>query len=182
MNILALMAQATGTGPVESIARTFGVDWSHLTAQLISFSIVCAILYWLAYTPVLRMLDARRHQIAQGLANSEKIKAALDNIEAQRQGVMTEAQVQATRVIADARVVAQRLEEQAAQRAAGTAEQIVQRGHDAALHEHHRMLAELKAEVGQLVTKTAAAVIGKVLTEDDQLRLVEETTKELILH
>jgi F-type H+-transporting ATPase subunit b len=182
MTIVALMAQTAGTAPVESIAQTFGVDWNHLTAQLISFSIVCVVLYWLAYKPVLRMLDARRLQIAQGLANSEKIKAALDDIEAQRQGVMAEARAEATRVIADARGVAERLQEQAAQRAATSAEQILQRGREAAVLEHDRMLAELRSEVGHLVTKTAAAVIGKVLTEDDQLRLVEETTKELILH
>src|SRR5215216_6667637 len=108
MTIFAMMAQTGGSGPVQSIAQTFGVDWNHLSAQVISFSIVCAVLYRLAYTPVLRMLDARRLQIAQGLANSEKIKAALDNIEAQRQSVMAEAHVQATRMIADARGVAER--------------------------------------------------------------------------
>ena len=78
MSVLALMLQQEAVGgPVEKIARTFGVDWPHLTAQLVSFAIVCAALYWLAYKPVLRMLEARRQQIALGLANAEKINAAL---------------------------------------------------------------------------------------------------------
>ena len=68
---------------MSSIASTFGVDWPHLTAQLISFAIVCAALYWFAYRPVLRMLESRRQQIAQGLANTEKINAVLAYIEAQ---------------------------------------------------------------------------------------------------
>ena len=42
--------------PVDQIARTFGVDWPHLLAQTISFSIVCALLYGFAYTPVLETL------------------------------------------------------------------------------------------------------------------------------
>src|SRR5262245_65848951 len=96
---------------VEEIARTFGVDWPHLTAQIISFAIVCALLYWFAYKPVLQMLDTRRQQIAQGLANTEKINAALANIEAQRQGIMAEAQAQSTRLIAEARHVAKPLRE-----------------------------------------------------------------------
>ena len=67
MSVLALMLQQeTGGGPVEKIATTFGVDWPHLTAQFVSFAIVCAALYWLAYQPVLRMLEARRQQIAPG--------------------------------------------------------------------------------------------------------------------
>ena len=95
MTLFALTGAESG-GQVQEIARTFGVDWPHLIAQIISFGIVCALLYWLAYRPVLRMLDERRQQIAQGLANAEKINAELAGIEAQRQEVLTEAQAEAT--------------------------------------------------------------------------------------
>jgi F-type H+-transporting ATPase subunit b len=179
MMVLALVAQAVEHGQVETIAETFGVDWPHLIAQIISFSIVCALLYWLAYKPVLRMLDARRQQIAQGLANTEKINAALAGIEAQRQGIMSEAQAQSTRLIAEARDVAKRLREQETQRAVSAAEQIVVKAKDAAVQEHARMLIELRHEVGRLVVQTTAAVVGKVLTPDDQRRLTEETAKQL---
>ena len=30
---------------MEEIARTFGVDWPHLLAQIVSFGIMCAVLY-----------------------------------------------------------------------------------------------------------------------------------------
>lgn len=164
MNVIALLAQTGGGGQVQQIARTFGVDWPHLTAQIISFSIVCALLYWLAYKPVLRMLDVRRQQIAQGQANAEKINAALANIEAQRQGVIADARAEATRLIAEARDVATRLQQQETQRATLTAEQIVAKAREAAAQEHARMLVDLKREVGRLVLQTTGAVIGKVLT------------------
>jgi F-type H+-transporting ATPase subunit b len=178
MNVIALMLQEGG-GPVGEIARTFGVDWPHLTAQMISFAIVCALLYWFAYKPVLRMLDERRQQIAQGIANTEKINAALAGIEAQRQGIMADAQAQATRLIAEAREVGVRLQEQETQRAIAAAEQIIERAREAADREHARMLAELRREVGRLVVQTTAAVIGTVLTPDDQQRLAEETASRL---
>ena len=60
MHLLALQTAAEGGGQIEQIARTFGVDWPHLVAQIISFGIVCAVLYALAYKPILRMLEARR--------------------------------------------------------------------------------------------------------------------------
>jgi F-type H+-transporting ATPase subunit b len=161
------------------IARTFGVDWPHLTAQMISFAIVCAMLYWLAYQPVLRMLEERRKQIAMGVANTEKINAALAGIEAQRQGVMADAHAQGQKFLADAREAAKRLQEQEAQRALATAEQIVAKARESAAAEHARMLTELRREVGRLVVQTTAAVVGKVLTPDDQRRLSEETAKRL---
>ena len=57
MTVFALLAASAEADPVASIASTFGVNWTHLTAQIISFAIVCALLYRLAYTPVLKMLD-----------------------------------------------------------------------------------------------------------------------------
>jgi F-type H+-transporting ATPase subunit b len=164
---------------VSEIAATFGVDWAHLIAQMISFGIVCAALYWLAYRPVLRMLDERRQQIAQGLANTEKINKALADIDTQRKVVMTETQAQAAKVMAEAREIARRLQEQETQRAVMAAEQIVVKAREAAALEHTRMLAELRREVGRLVVQTTAAVVGKVLTPEDHRRLAEETARQL---
>ena len=176
--LFALMAQQSG-GQIQQIARTFGVDWPHLTAQIISFGIVCALLYWLAYQPVLTMLDARRQQIAQGLENTNKINAALAGIEAQRQGVLADAQAQSTKLIAEARDIATRLREQETQRAHAAAEQIMVQAREAAAREHARMLGELRREVGRLVVQTTAAVIGKVLTPEDQRRLAEDTARRM---
>jgi len=179
MTLLALMTQAEGGGQVEQLARTFGVDWPHLTAQTISFAIVCAMLYWFAYQPVLRMLDKRRAQIAQGVANTEKINAALAGIEAQRQGIMAEARAQGQQLLTEARDAAKRLQEQQQRQAIATAEQIVSKAREATTAEHTRMLAELRGEVGRLVVQTTAAVVGRVLTPDDERRLSEETAKRL---
>jgi len=178
MTVLALTL-ASESGQVEEIARTFGVNWGHLSAQIVSFSIVCALLYWLAYQPVLKMLEERRHQIALGLANTEKINAALAAIESQRRQTIASAQSEATHIVADARGVAVRLKEQEAARAAATAADIVRKAREAAAYEHTRMLAELRHEVGHLVVATTAAVAGRVLTTDDQRRLAEETTRQL---
>ncbi len=54
MLVLALQTTAESGSQLEQIARTFGVDWQHLLAQIVSFGIVCAVLYLLAYTPILR--------------------------------------------------------------------------------------------------------------------------------
>ena len=73
---------------MEEIARTFGVDWAHLIAQMISFGIVCALLQLYAYKPILRILETRRRQIAGGLENAEKIRHELERIEVERQSIL----------------------------------------------------------------------------------------------
>ena len=179
MNSFILLAEAGGGGPVQEIARTFGVDWPHLIAQIISFGIVCALLYKFAYKRVLAMLEERRKEIAQGLANAEQIKAELARTEVQRQEVMAQANVQANKFIEEARVAASRLQEQETQKAIAAAEQIMAKAREAAAQDYARMLAELKGEVGRLVVQATARVAGKILTPEDQRRLAEETVKEL---
>ncbi len=176
---LIMLAEAGGGGPVQEIARTFGVDWPHLGAQIISFGIVCVLLYKFAYRRVLAMLEERRQQIADGLANAEKIKQELAQTEAQRQEAMVQANAHATKLIEEAREAAARVQEQETQTAIATAEQIIAKAREAAAQDHARMLAELKREVGRLVVQTTATVTGKILTPEDQRRLAEETAKEV---
>ena len=179
MNTLVLLAEAESGGQIEQIARTFGVDWPHLIAQIISFSIVCILLYRFAYRPILKVLDERRELIAQGLANSERIKAELARAEAERHEAMTRANAEAAEFVEEARDAAARLREQETGKAVAAAQQIVVKAREAAAQDHDHMLAELKREVGRLVVDTTAAITGKILTTEDQRRLAEETTRQL---
>jgi F-type H+-transporting ATPase subunit b len=164
---------------IHDVARTFGVDWSHLIAQIISFCIVCILLYNFAYKRVLTMLEERRQRIAEGLANAEKSKAELAKAETQRQEILAQANVQANKLIEEARAAAARVQEQETQKAIAAAEQIIAKAREAAAQDHARMLADLKREVGRLVVQTTATVTGKILTSDDQRRLAEETAKQV---
>jgi F-type H+-transporting ATPase subunit b len=179
MYALALQTVAETGGQVDSIARTFGVNWPHLAAQIVSFGIVCVVLYLLAYKPILQILEARRQQIASGLANADKIKAELSRIEAQRLDVLAKAEAEGKQMIEEARAAAARVQAAETQKAISAAEQILVRAREAADRDHARMLAELRREVGRLVVQTTSAVAGKVLTPEDHRRLSEETARQL---
>jgi F-type H+-transporting ATPase subunit b len=179
MNALSLLAIIDSTGTVGRIADTFGVDWPHLFAQIVSFCILCFVLQRYAYKPVLKMLDQRQQRIAQELADSEKIKAELARTEAERQKILLEANAQAAKLIEEARAAAARVGQQETQKAIAAAEQIIVKAREAAAQEQARMFAELKSDIGRLVLETASRVTGKILTAEDQRRLAEETARQL---
>jgi F-type H+-transporting ATPase subunit b len=179
MLALAFLAETDSGGQIQQLANTFGVDWPHLVSQIISFSIVCLLLHRFAYKPILKMLEVRRQQIAQGLADTEKIRAELAETEAQRQQVMLQANAQATKLIEEARTAAARVQQQEIQKAIAAGEQILIKSREAAAQEHARMLLDLKREVGHLVLQTTATVTGKILTQEDQRRMAEEAVKQL---
>ena len=179
MSVFILLAEADRGGRVGEIARTFGVDWPHLVAQIISFGIVCLLLQRFAYRPVLAMLETRRQRIAEGLANAEKIKAELARAETQRQEVLRQANTQADKLIEEAHAAAARVLERETQRALAAAQDIITKAHAVAARDHERMRRELRGEIGHLVVDTTAVVTAKILTDEDQRRIAEETAKHL---
>ena len=183
MQQMILLAAASGTGEsankAQQIFDTFGVNWPLFISQCIAFLIVAFLLKRFAYQPVLEMLEQRRQKIAEGMENADKIKAELAETQAERDKVMTEANTRAEKLIADAKEAAKQVGEAEGQRAVKQAEEIIRKAREATEADRERMLSELKAEIGRLVVETTAKVSGKVLTAEDQQRLIDETNKEL---
>jgi F-type H+-transporting ATPase subunit b len=179
MNLLASLAAPREAGQIDSLARTFGVDWSHLIAQIVSFCIVSFLLYRYAYKPVLKMLAERRQIIQNGLADAEEIKAKLAKTEAQRREVILQANTQASKLIEEAQRTAARVREQEIQKATTEAQQIISKAHQVTEQDHARMLIQLKQEVGRLVVEATGRLAGRVLTAEDQRRLMRETSKRI---
>ena len=160
-------------------AETFGLDWPHFIAQIVSFSLVAFLLFKFAYKPILTVLLERRQRIAEGLANADKIKQELARTEAMQREVLQKANAQATKLIEEARAAAARVQEQETQKAIAQAEQIITKAREATTMERQRMLTELTREVVGLVVHVASATTGKILTPEDQQRLAEETRRQL---
>jgi len=146
---------------------------------MISFCIVCILLQRFAYKPVLKMLEERRRQIAQGQANAEQIKIELSRTETRSKEMLDQANAQGNKLIEEARAAAARVQEQETQKAIAAAEQVMLKAKEASAQERTRMLAQLKSEFGRLLVETTVTVTGKILTAEDQQRLAEETARQL---
>ena len=164
---------------VGGIAKTFGVNWQLFISQLVAFIVVALVLKKFAYKPVLDMLEQRRERIAQAEANAEKIQLELAETKTERDKVLAEANQKAEQLIADAKEAARQVGEAEGQKAVKQAEEIIRKAREATEADRDRMMAELRAEIGRLVVDTTAKVSGKVLTSEDQQRLIDETNREL---
>jgi len=159
--------------------RQFGFNSSLFLSQVISFCIVAGLLYKFAYGPVLKLLLERRAHIEEGLKNADQIKAELARTEAARLEILNKANTQANKLIEEARAAAARVQEQETQKAIAQAAQIVAKAQEAMEAERARILADVRKEVGSLVVKATAAGTGKILTLDDQKRLIDETNRQI---
>jgi F-type H+-transporting ATPase subunit b len=150
-----------------------------LISQIILFVIVALALKKFAYGPVLKILEERRQRIAEGLANAEKIKQELASAQAKAQEILNQASSQGNKLIEEARQSAARVLEQETQKAVAAAQDIVTKARQASEVEIARMKEELRREIGRLVVNTTAKVAGKVLSSDDQQRLINEANRQV---
>jgi F-type H+-transporting ATPase subunit b len=125
-------------------------------------------------------LEERRNRIEQGLLNAEKIKKELAEAEQRHAEILAKANAEAQRMIDEARTSASHLSERKQQEAIVAAEQILAKAREASAIEHDRTMEAMKRELGRLVVDTTAKVTGKILTPDDQRRLQEEATRQLV--
>ena len=176
---LAAASEAGSEGGIGEIAKTFGVNWPLFISQCIAFLLVAFLLKKWAYKPVTEMLESRKKTIADSIENAEQIKAELAETQAERNKVLTEANQKAEQLIADAKEAAKQVGEVEGQKAVKQAEEIIRKAREATDADRDRMMSELKSEIGRLVVETTAKVSGKVLTAEDQQRLIDETNREL---
>ena len=92
---------------------------------------------------------------------------------------LDEANSDAKRMIEEAKESAAKIGEQETQKAIASAQNILAKAEESAKAERAAMKAEIKAEFGKLVTAATSQVAGKVLNDDDQRRINEESMTTL---
>ena len=160
-------------------AQRFGLNWQQFLAQAINFCIVAGVLWFFASKPIIKLLEERKKKIAQSIADSARIKEELQAAEDGRQIILTKAADEAKSLIIEARSLAAQLREQESQKAVAAAEEIIAKAKEATQADYAKMLDQLKGEVCRLVVDTAAKVIGKTLSAEEQKRLSDEALSQL---
>ena len=166
---------------IKDILGQFGVEWPKFLAQMLLFLIVYLILKKHAFGPVLGILEERRQRIAEGEENLKKIKSDLAAAEEKKNEVIGQANDQAERLISEARESANHVGEKLRVEAQSEANTIISKARDTTELERSQMLTQLKGDFGRLVIDTASKVTGKVLTDEDQKKINDETIGQVSL-
>jgi len=162
-----------------TVGKTFGFSTWAFVAQVLSFSIVCSVLYKFAYGPILKVLEDRRQKIELTYREAAAIKVQVADAEKRASDIVVQATSGAHKIVEEAKIAALQFQEKQMQQAKDDATDMISKAREAIQREHDQMLVELKAEVARLVVDTTAKVVGKVLTADDQQRLIQEANREL---
>ena len=146
---------------------------------LLAFGITLYVLYKLAFPRIGEALDKRQRSIEEAIDASERTKAEADELLAEYRERLREARAQAEEIVARARKSAVVHERESLDAARLQREEFMQQTRRDIQAETRRAIQEIRSEVADLTVLATEKVTRKVLTADDQRRLVDEALSEL---
>jgi len=155
-----------------------GINWALLIAQLFNVILLVWLLTRLLYRPVLNMLNERTRRIQESLQDAERVKEQLANARRDYDAELAKARQEAAGILAQAQERAKAQEQEIIAQARAEAERIRQEAREQAEREREQLLRDLKGQMAELVTLTAARVLGEELKSNHD-RLIEESLASL---
>jgi len=157
---------------------TLGIDWRMILAQIVNFSILLFVLNKALYKPLMRILEDRRARIQKGLADAEEARVARGNAESEKQLILAEARHEALEIINRARAEAEEVKQRLIQEGHEEKTLLIQAGQHQAEQEKNRAMKDAEASVSELVVALTKKLIGNVLTEEQDKKLIKQVFEQ----
>jgi F-type H+-transporting ATPase subunit b len=146
---------------------------------LAAFGLTLFVLYKLAFPRIAEALDKRQRAIEESIDTAARLKTEADELLDEYRERLKEARSQAEEILARARKAAEVREAEAITEAKAKREELLEQTKRDIESETRRAIQEIRNEVADLTILATEKVTRKVLTADDQRRLVEEALGEL---
>ena len=146
---------------------------------LVLFGVSLLILRKVAFPRISEALDRRQRAIEESLDYAEETRKKADGLLEEYRERLSEARDQAQQILERSRRAAEAHERESEEETAARREQLLERTRREIEAETRRAIQEIRREVADLTVLATERVTRKVLTEEDQQRLVEETLSEL---
>jgi F-type H+-transporting ATPase subunit b len=146
---------------------------------LVLFGVSMLILWKLAFPRIGEALDRRQRAIELSIDEAEEIRRRADELLNEYRERLAEARQQADEIIDRARKAGEAHERESEEDAKIRRERLMEQARRDIETETRRAIQEIRREVADLTVMATEKVTRKVLTEEDQRRLVEETLSEI---
>jgi F-type H+-transporting ATPase subunit b len=146
---------------------------------LVVFIISLYILRRAVFPRIAKVLDDRAHAIDDSIDEAQRIRDEAEKLLADYRERLNEARGQADEIVTRAQRAAEVHEREARDAATAKREEMLEQTRRDIEAETRKAIQELRREVADLTVMATERVTRKVLTPDDQRRLVQEAISEL---
>ncbi len=156
-----------------------GIEPSLLLAQIVNFLIIMFVLTKLLYKPILRMLEKRKKEIAEGLALTEKMKGEEEKIKEKEEKLLSEARREARNIVEAGEKEGEEAKKEILAVAREEAAVIVTKGKGEVDELRKAMEKDVAKTAVHLARAMTKRLVSDLLTGADQHKLLERHLKAL---
>jgi F-type H+-transporting ATPase subunit b len=146
---------------------------------LITFAIVLFVLRRVAFGRIQGIIDVRRERIREALDEADKARHEARELRELTKAEREEAKAERERILEETRRQAQKQYEQGRAQADADLKERLEKNRQEIEAANVRMREQIRRDVVELTLLAAEKVTGKVLDEEDQRRLIDETIEEV---
>jgi F-type H+-transporting ATPase subunit b len=173
LDVLAATTQEDGgSGLIEVVPGL--MIWT-----LICFGITFYVLKRFAFGPIQNAIDQRRERIRQAIEEADKAREEARRLLEQHRALIGQAKHESAEILAEARKVSDAQMQRAKQEVEQERQRRLEETRRQIEAETARAIDQIRTEVADLTVDATERVVGKVLDEADQRRLIEEAIEGL---
>lgn len=146
---------------------------------VISFFVLLFILAKFAYRPLLDLLEKREKAIHDAIEESKKSRQEAEELLGKYKKQMEESRAEARKIIEEARKIGEEIKGDILQKATEESNLILKKTQDEVARERDKAILELRERIVDLSMLIATKLIDKAMTQDDQIKLIEESLSEI---
>ena len=151
-----------------------GINLGYLVSQIFNFTLLAVLLYFVAYKPVMRMLDDRSERIKKGLEDAEAASRRAAEMEQEFELRIGEARREGQEIIAQATQMSETARQEILEKSRQEARAQIDKAKEEIERERDLAMAELRQQVAELSLTISEKVIGQALDEQQQRKLIAE--------
>ena len=155
-----------------------GINVPVLLAQIVNVVILLVVLYFVAYKPVMRMLDQRSKRIKDSMEQADAIKEQADRAEEEVKKQLAAAGKEGQKRITQAAQAGEEIREKARQSARQEAETLITRARGEIQRERDETISELRKEVADVTITAAEKIIDRSLDKKAHRELIDKVLEE----
>lgn len=145
----------------------------------VTFIILLALLYKVAWKPLVRMIDERDQAIADALKKAEQSRREAEALLAEQNEKMKQTHEEVKRIMENSKKTAEQTRKEMVEQARQEAERLIERGKADIERERRDAISALKQDISSLVVGAVSKLVGMSLDEPKHHEIIEESINKL---
>ena len=161
--------------------KIFEIDPGLFLWSVITFLILVAVLYKYAFTPLMKLQRARQAEIHQSIVDAENLRDEAQQLLTDYKRQLAQARGEADAIVDRARKAGEVSKAEILEEARVQAEAQLAKARQQIERDTNQALQQIREEAADLAITATAKVARSILSQQDQLRLIQEAINEIDL-